>query len=154
MQMLINGQWVEASDKQRIEVRNPATGEIIGTVPRGTLEDARRAVEAAQRGKQAISKLPAHERAAILFRIADAIEQNLNDLGELLAKENGKPIQQTRDEVRVTARIFRGFGEEAKRHIWPRHPDGCRARSGTPPCDHRAAALGGRGGDCSLQLPG
>lgn len=115
MQMLINGQWVEASDNQHIEVRNPATGEIIGTVPRGTLEDARRTVEAAQRGKQAISKLPAHERAAILFRIADAIEHNLNDLGELLAKENGKPIQQTRDEVRVTARIFRGFGEEAKR---------------------------------------
>lgn len=115
MQMLINGQWVEAFDRQRIEICNPATGETIDSVPRGTRDDARRAVEAAQSGKRAISKLHAHERAAILCRIADAIEQNLNSLGELLAKENGKPIQQTRDEVRVTARIFRGFGEEAKR---------------------------------------
>jgi acyl-CoA reductase-like NAD-dependent aldehyde dehydrogenase len=115
MQMLINSQWVESSDHQRTEVHNPASGEVLDTVPRATLDDARRAVEAAQRGRQAISSLPAHERAAILFRIADAIEQNLNTLGELLAKENGKPVQQTRDEVRVTARIFRGFGEEAKR---------------------------------------
>jgi lactaldehyde dehydrogenase len=115
MQMLINSQWTDASDQQRIDVRNPATGEILDTVPRATLEDVKRAVEAAQHGKQAIGKLHAHERAAIMFRIADAIEQNLNALGELLAKENGKPIQQTRDEVRVTARIFRGFGEEAKR---------------------------------------
>ena len=115
MRMLINSQWVEASDKQCIDVHNPATGEILGSVPRATLEDAQRAVDAAQEGRRVIGRLPAHERAAILFRIADAIEQNLNSLGELLAKENGKPIQQTRDEVRVTARIFRGFGEEAKR---------------------------------------
>ncbi len=115
MKMLINSQWVEASDGKRIEVCNSATGELIDTVPYGTQEDARRAVEAAQQGKRAISALPAHERAAILFRIADALEKNLNALGELLARENGKPIQQTRDEVRVTARIFRGFGEEAKR---------------------------------------
>jgi acyl-CoA reductase-like NAD-dependent aldehyde dehydrogenase len=115
MQMLLNSQWVEASDGQRIDVHNPANGALIDTVPKGTLDDARKAVEAAQHGKRAMSRLPAHERAAILFRIADALEQNLNALGELLASENGKPIQQTRDEVRVSARIFRGFGEEAKR---------------------------------------
>ena len=115
MQMLLNSQWVEASDGTRFEVHNPATGEVIDTVPRGTLEDAQKAVAAAQEGRRAISRLPAHERAAILFRIADALEANLETLGELLAMENGKPIQQTRDEVRVTARIFRGFGEEAKR---------------------------------------
>lgn len=115
MQMLINSQWVDASDGQRFEVRNPATGELIDTAPRGTLQDVQQAVEAAQEGKRRMSRLPAHERAAVLFRVADAIEQNLNSLGELLARENGKPIQQTRDEVRVTARIFRGFGEEAKR---------------------------------------
>jgi lactaldehyde dehydrogenase len=115
MQMLINSQWVESSDGQRIEVRNSATNEVIDTVPRGTLEDIERAVKAAQSGKRHMATLPAHERAAILFRIAEAIEHNLNALGELLAKENGKPVLQTRDEVRVTARIFRGFGEEAKR---------------------------------------
>jgi acyl-CoA reductase-like NAD-dependent aldehyde dehydrogenase len=115
MKMLLNSQWVEASDGKRFEVHNPATGEVIDTVPRGTLDDARMAVAAAQDGRRAISRMPAHERAAILFRVADALEANLDSLGELLATENGKPIQQTRDEVRVTARIFRGFGEEAKR---------------------------------------
>ncbi len=49
MQMLINSQWVESSDQQRTEVRNPASGEVLDTVPRATLDDARRAVEAAQR---------------------------------------------------------------------------------------------------------
>src|SRR5262245_52605052 len=115
MKMLIDSQWVESSDGAVAEVDNPATGEIIGTVPSATLEDVKRAVAAAQGGKAAMRALPAHERAAILIRIAEAIEDNLMDLGELLAKENGKPIQQTRDEVRVAARIFRWFGEEAKR---------------------------------------
>lgn len=115
MRMLINSQWVDSSDGQRIEVRNPATGEVLDTVPRATLEDVAKAVAAAQEGKQRIARMPAHERAALLFRIADALEQNLEALAALLAQENGKPIRQTRDEVRVTARIFRGFGEEAKR---------------------------------------
>ncbi len=115
MQMLINSQWVDASDGQCIEVRNSANNEIIDTVPRGTLQDIQRAVEAAQLGKTRMAALPAHERAAILFRISEFIEQNINPLGALLAQENGKPVRQTRDEVRVTARIFRGFGEEAKR---------------------------------------
>jgi lactaldehyde dehydrogenase len=115
MKMLIDSQWVEASNGEWIEVHNPATGEVLDRVPSGTLEDARRAVEAAQRGKDAMAALPAHERAAILTRVADTIDENLLLLGELLAKENGKPIQQTRDEVRVAARIFRGFAEEAKR---------------------------------------
>jgi lactaldehyde dehydrogenase len=115
MKMLIDSQWVEASNGEWIEVHNPATGEVLDRVPNATLENARRAVEAAQRGKDAMAVLPAHKRAAILTRVADRIDENLIKLGELLAKENGKPIQQTRDEVRVAARIFRGFAEEAKR---------------------------------------
>ena len=92
MKMLIDSQWVNASNGEVIEVLNPATGQVIDTVPKGTLEDAQQAVEAAQEGKRALSRLPAHAHAAVLAR-----------------------IQQTRDEVRVTARIFRGFAEEAKR---------------------------------------
>ncbi|MFN8450373.1 MAG: aldehyde dehydrogenase family protein [Anaerolineae bacterium] len=115
MKMLIDSQWVDSSNGECVEVRNPATGEVLGQVPNGTLEDAQRCVEAAQHGKDAMARLPAHERAAILTRAADRIDANLEYLGRLLASENGKPIQQTRDEVRVAARIFRGFAEEAKR---------------------------------------
>ncbi len=115
MKMLIDSQWVEATGGAHIDVRNPATGEIIDTVPKATTEDIGRAIDVAQQGWQRMASLPAYQRASILIRIADALEDNLNMLGELLARENGKPIQQTRDEVRVTARIFRGFAEEAKR---------------------------------------
>lgn len=115
MKMLIDGLWEESSSGEWAEVCNPADGAYIDRVPRATLEDAARTVEAAQAGKRRMAALPAHERAAILIRTAELIEQQTEPLGELLARENGKPILQTRDEVRVAARIFRGFGEEAKR---------------------------------------
>lgn len=115
MKMLIDSAWVEASDGRWKDVVNPGTGEIIDRVPLATLDDAERALAAAQQGKIAMRKCPAHERSAILLRIADAMEQNKAELSRLLAMENGKPIQQTREELGASIRIFRGFAEEAKR---------------------------------------
>ena len=114
--MLIESQWVEASDGKWQEIHNPGTGNIIDRVPIATLRDAEKALHAAQQGKAAMNRLPAHERSAILLRIADAIESDKVTLSELLARENGKPIQQTREEVAAAIRIYRGFAEEAK-HI-------------------------------------
>src|SRR3972149_6465147 len=115
MKMLIDSQWVEASDGAQIEVRNPGTGAIIDRVPHGTLEDARRAVEAAQAGKEAMHRLSAAARYDLPQAIAEALRLRVEELGRLLAEENGKPIVQTRAEVAVTANILRGFAEEAKR---------------------------------------
>jgi lactaldehyde dehydrogenase len=115
MKMLIDSQWVEASDGAQIEVRNPGTGVVIDRVPRATEDDARRTVEAAQAGKVAMHRLTAAERYDLLLAIAEAIGRRVDELGHLLAEENGKPISQTRAEVAVTASIMRGFGEEAKR---------------------------------------
>ena len=115
MKMLIDSHWVEASDGNWQEVCNPGTGEVIDKVPIATLKDAEKALLAAQRGKEAMGRLPAHERSAILFRIADAMEADKATLSELLARENGKPIKQTRGEVGAAIRIYRGFAEEAKR---------------------------------------
>jgi lactaldehyde dehydrogenase len=115
MKMLIDSQWVEASDGAWMEIRNPGTGEVLDRVPRATLQDAERAVAAAQQGKQAMRLMTALARYEALIRIANAIEANLPELGKLLAQENGKPILQTRAEVGVTASIFRGFAEESKR---------------------------------------
>jgi len=115
MKMLIDSQWVEASDGAWMEIRNPGTGEVLDRVPRATLQDAEGAVAAAQQGKQAMRQLSALARYEALIRIANAIEANLPELGKLLAQENGKPIMQTRAEVGVTASIFRGFAEESKR---------------------------------------
>jgi lactaldehyde dehydrogenase len=115
MKMLIDSQWVEASDGQRREIRNPGTGEVIDAVPMATVQDAERALQAAQRGKEAMRQMPAYKRAALLLRMAEAIEAHKPALSELLARENGKPIQQTREEVGAAIRIYRGFAEEAKR---------------------------------------
>jgi len=115
MKMLIDSQWVEASDSNWQEIRNPGTGDVIDRVPVATLQDAETALQAAQRGKEAMGRLPAHKRSAILFRIAEAMEANKSSLSELLARENGKPILQTREEVAAAIRIYRGFAEEAKR---------------------------------------
>ena len=115
MKMLIDGQWVEASDGKRREIRNAASGEVIDSVPQATIKDAEAAVQASQRGKEAMRKLPAHKRAEILLKVAGAMEVEKEALSRLLAQENGKPIRQTREELGASIRIFRGFAEEAKR---------------------------------------
>jgi acyl-CoA reductase-like NAD-dependent aldehyde dehydrogenase len=115
MKMLIDNQWVESSDKATMTIRNPGTGEEIDKVPKATLQDMERVIAAAQKGKEAMRKLTALQRYQILNKVADSIDERVSELGKLLAQENGKPIQQTRAEVAVTANIFRGFAEEAKR---------------------------------------
>jgi lactaldehyde dehydrogenase len=115
MKMLIDSQWVEAANGQYFEVFNPATGATIDRVPQATIEDAQLALDAAQRGKENMKKLPAHERSAILDRVARAMAAQSEELSRLLAQENGKPIQQTREELAASVRIFKGFAEEAKR---------------------------------------
>jgi acyl-CoA reductase-like NAD-dependent aldehyde dehydrogenase len=115
MKMLIDDRWVESSDQTVMKIVNPGTGEEIGTVPKATVEDLETVVRAAQKGKEAMRLLTAAQRYEILNKIAQAIDQRVAELGRLLAQENGKPITQTRAEVAVTANIFRGFAEEAKR---------------------------------------
>jgi acyl-CoA reductase-like NAD-dependent aldehyde dehydrogenase len=115
MDMLIDGGWTGASDGGVDPVLNPANDDQIATVPRATLADVSRAVSAAQRGRQAMSVLPAWRRSEILEAVARRIEANHEELGRLLCRENGKRIGETTSEVRVSARIFRGYAEEAKR---------------------------------------
>ena len=117
MRMLIDGELVDASDGRTMEVRNPATDELVDTVPLATVEDAGRAVRAAQRAKEEMARVPAHERAAILFRTAEWLHGNRVELARFLSAENGKPLRETTEEIEAGARIFRGFGEEAKRVI-------------------------------------
>lgn len=115
MKMLIDGQWVESSNGEWTEIRNPGTGKVIDKVPKATLVDVDHAITAAQQGKESMRKLSAHKRSEILSKAAEIIESQVPELGKLLAQENGKPITQTRAEVAVTASIFRGFAEEGKR---------------------------------------
>ncbi len=115
MRMLIDGEWVDASDGAADPICDKASGEPIETAPRGTAGDVARAVAAAQRGKRATASTPSHERAAILQRAADAIQADHDALSRLLARENGKTLREVRAELDAAMRIFRGYAEEAKR---------------------------------------
>jgi acyl-CoA reductase-like NAD-dependent aldehyde dehydrogenase len=113
--MLIDDQWVDAAEGARDTIRNPANQEVIESVPRGGVADVARAVAAAQSGKRAMAALPAHERCAILLRVAAAIERDQDELSKLLARENGKTWRETAGEIKAAIRIWRGYAEEAKR---------------------------------------
>ncbi|MFI5369766.1 MAG: aldehyde dehydrogenase family protein, partial [Spirochaetia bacterium] len=115
MQMLIDGGWVDAGDGKTRVIRNPGSGEVIDTVPMATMQDVDAALKAACAGSARMRATPAHARSSILARAADIIASRKEELAKLLARENGKPIRQTRDEIEVTSRIFRGFAEEGRR---------------------------------------
>lgn len=115
MKMLIDSRWVDSTGGEVREVTNPGTGEVLDTVPAATIEDIDNALEAAQHGKERMRALPAHKRHEILVGTAGVMQQRHEELARLLAQENGKPIRQTREEISAAIRIFRGFGEEAKR---------------------------------------
>ena len=113
--MLIDGMWVDAGDGAVDDIRNPASGETIDTVPSGGVVDIERAVAAAQTGKARIGALPAHERCRILLQVADRLESEQDGLSQLLARENGKTCRETAGEIKAAIRIWRGYAEEAKR---------------------------------------
>lgn len=115
MQMLIDGAWIGASDGATDAIVDKASGETIDSVPRATAADVARAVASAQAGKRAMAEMPAHQRAAMLVDVADAIRRDREPLGTLLARENGKTLREIRGELDAAARIFSGYAEESKR---------------------------------------
>jgi acyl-CoA reductase-like NAD-dependent aldehyde dehydrogenase len=115
MKMLIEGKGVEALSGLVIEVRNPATGDVIDTVPRAGIEDVKAALQVAGKGRRIMAMLPAYRRSEILQRTAELIGEHLEDLTQLLTAENGKTVRQCRAEMATTRRLFADFAEEAKR---------------------------------------
>ncbi|MEL7030004.1 MAG: aldehyde dehydrogenase family protein, partial [Pseudomonadota bacterium] len=109
--LLIGGEWVEAASGKSFDVVNPATGQVITKVAEGDVEDVNRAVAAAraafEEGKWAGQK-PVM-RARVLFRAADLIEQNAEELAQLETLDNGKPLAQARADVAGSANNFRYY---------------------------------------------
>lgn len=113
--MILDGKHVDAVSGESIEIRNPATGEVIGAVPQAGEADVRAAVEIARRGRSIMAAMPAHRRSEILHRTAELIAAEKEELSRLLVLENGKTIRQCRSEMEATRRLFQDFSEEAKR---------------------------------------
>ena len=111
----VDGGWVNAPSGATINVDNPATGEIIGTVPKLGAAETRQAIEAADRAMPAWRKKTAKERAGVMRRWYELMLQHQEDLARLMTIEQGKPLTESRGEVVYAAGFLEWFGEETKR---------------------------------------
>jgi len=112
---LINGEWVQADSGATIDVVNPATGLVIGNVPKSGKAETRRAIEAADAAFEIWRKTSALERSKLLRQLHDAIMDNQQPLAELLTTEQGKSLTESKGEVAISAAYVLWFAEEARR---------------------------------------
>ena len=98
-ELFINGAFIPNGDRKMIPVINPATEEVISEVPQATAEDVEAAVDAAYEAQRSWAKLPPITRAGYLRELAQLVSENLELFAVTTAEENGKPIQQARDEA-------------------------------------------------------
>jgi succinate-semialdehyde dehydrogenase/glutarate-semialdehyde dehydrogenase len=114
-QCYVDGAWVDARSGGKIEVTNPATGEVLGTVPSMDAAETRRAIEAASAAFPAWAARTAKDRAALLRRWHDLMLANAEDLGILMTAEQGKPLAEAKGEIAYAASFIEWFAEEGKR---------------------------------------
>jgi 1-pyrroline dehydrogenase len=110
----IGGEWVEASSGETMEVVNPATGEAIAEVPRSNADDVARAVEAAKKAWDEWRFKTPKDRMELLLKLADAIEENAEELARLESLNVGKPWWVAKDEPPVMADNLRFFAGAAR----------------------------------------
>jgi succinate-semialdehyde dehydrogenase/glutarate-semialdehyde dehydrogenase len=111
----IDGAWVSARSGATIPVDDPATGAIVGTVPKLGVAETRDAIAAAEAAFPAWRKKTAKERAVVLRKWHDLMLANQDDLARLMTIEQGKPLAESKGEVVYAASFLEWFGEEAKR---------------------------------------
>ncbi|NJM07920.1 aldehyde dehydrogenase [Candidatus Gracilibacteria bacterium] len=109
--MLIDGAFVGSSGGELFAVHNPASEELLDHVPRATVEDARRAVAAANTAFKQWRKTSAHEKAELLHEIAHKMRAHTDDLAMLMTLEGGKPLLENRDEIGWCAACFDYYAE-------------------------------------------
>jgi len=123
-QCYLDGQWVDADGKKSFSVDNPATGEVLGTVPDMGTAETRRAIEAADRAWPAWRAKTAKERAVILRKWFELMMANQDDLAVILTAEQGKPLAEAKGEIAYGASFIEWFAEEGKRaygDVIPQH---------------------------------
>ncbi|MDG6949434.1 MAG: aldehyde dehydrogenase [Nitrososphaerota archaeon] len=113
--MYIDGEWVHGSREETIDVVSPATEQVFATVPRGSRDDAKRAVDAAADAQRGWERLTPLERASYMKTIAELIREKREDLAKVLTSEQGKPLFEARLEVEGSAAHFEYYAEFARR---------------------------------------
>jgi succinate-semialdehyde dehydrogenase/glutarate-semialdehyde dehydrogenase len=114
-QAYLGGLWCDADNRATLDVNNPATGEILGSVPLMGRVETQRAIEAAKIAWIEWRRQPAVSRSRILRKWHDLMLDNVEDLGKLMTAEQGKPLEEAKGEVAYAASFIEWFAEEAKR---------------------------------------
>lgn len=112
--LYIGGQWV-SKRLERLDVTNPATGEVVGTVPLATRAVVQQAIDAAYRAFPTWAALPARTRADLLKGVAARMIERIDELAHLMTLEQGKPLAEAKGEIRISADYFEWNAEESKR---------------------------------------
>ena len=112
--MLIAGEPADSESGQTTEVRNPATGEVVDNVPKGTITDIRRAIDAAKGALKKWSAMAPSKRGAVLLAAGHTILQQEKELATLLTKEQGKPMRESILEIRRFVHTLDHYGGMAK----------------------------------------
>lgn len=116
MKMIINGKKVDSESGLTFDVLNPATGEVIESVPKATEKDVKAAIDAAVDGQKVWAEVPVWKRAEVLYKFLDIVDANKEELAQTLCAENGKPIVEARAEIGNIKIGFSGFIEHAKHY--------------------------------------
>jgi succinate-semialdehyde dehydrogenase/glutarate-semialdehyde dehydrogenase len=114
-QLLIGGEWIDASDGRTFAVDDPSTGEVIAVVADASVEDGLAAVSAAEAALPGWAATPPRQRSEVLRRTFELMIERTDDLARLIVRENGKALSDARGEVIYAAEFFRWFAEEAVR---------------------------------------
>ncbi|MEM0977895.1 MAG: NAD-dependent succinate-semialdehyde dehydrogenase [Pseudomonadota bacterium] len=114
-QAYVNGRWIDAPDGKTFDVKNPARGDVIATLPDLDETVTREAIEAAEAAFPVWAAKPAKEKHRILRAFFRLMMENQDDLATILTAEMGKPISEAKGEIAYAASFIEWFGEEAKR---------------------------------------
>jgi acyl-CoA reductase-like NAD-dependent aldehyde dehydrogenase len=115
-QMFVGGDWQSSASGETFDASSPATGELIGTVPQGDRDDARRAIAAAREAADGWARLTAFERAAKMTAVAELIVSRRDELARTLTTDQGKPLRaEAYDEVDELVEYWHMAAEDAKR---------------------------------------
>lgn len=114
-QCLIDGRWLAAGDGATIAVNNPATGELVASVPELGEAETQAAIAAAEHAFGEWKALTADQRAAILHKWFELLMQHQEDLAQIMTAEQGKPLAESRGEIAYAASYVQWFAEEARR---------------------------------------
>ena len=119
----VDGKWIASKNHETIEVNNPATLDIIGTVPKCGTSETKLAIEAANKALPEWRSKTAKERSILLRKWFDLIMSNQEDLAHIMTIEQGKPINESRGEIGYGASFIELYAEEGKRVYGETIPD-------------------------------